>query len=1010
MPLTAYRVRQEGSYYQFLERVRLGPFARTWQAAVLVAALAAGITLAVGEYRESPGYLARQAIAEGLKLEKSGDTTAAMTKYYQVSARFAGQADVLPAAEGVVRIVAASLKEPCGVDSPAVAGRVVTAVERLPATARTGRPSEELTRRLAACADQVGAATPTQARASLALLDLTLRLAAGEQAIKAQRQRAQLRLALADALLKAGRPLDALANYTMLGLATAPQAQAIIEGFDDAPSLWVDAEPDVRAWIEASRKTPALASQVELVQDRLEKAKRAAQADAALIGEGNEQRIASAAAKAPTNQELAVSLAAFRRARGDSAGCVAVLTRVNPPGRLTADAQRLLGTCLADASEIERADDVLAALLDQRLAPFQKSARDYNTAYEQMERRLDDESSLPPGDRQRIMAAPEAERSNLYRKWMDDTLAKDPRLIELRLEYLRHRAVVPAALTFGVVKLRRAEEAPPAQRRAHLEAAERAFLSIREEAEGAPEYHRGLGQVLFRLGKPKEGAKELDSLLARKDSDVTLSVAEAYRELGLESRAREIAEGLFTSAPDVASKLRAALSRAYLYEDHDDEELWLSRADQRLAVVKVKLAEARGHRLLDEGKWADADRAYAQAVAYYDQQAAHIPSAANNAGLSYGDRYNATGDIAYLRTAVTRLEAAGRLAPDDAIVQGNLADLLESLALASALQKWIKPRALHLSSYEANSLVASLVTGTLRDELLQTVMNDPAFVRQVEVTRLEQVLAPQKISPYSRQLRWLQWSGDEAGLLGLSTRANAIRWGDRPKGAAPKETDAAAAKREAANRARLKRNVERSQRRVEQAEKERHPGSLAVAQQLLAEDLESAVQDEVSPEAFAESVAWRRKAVANWPRAGLEADLSGALFQLAARRAAQSCVPLRDALRNEVAGKGLQMTVWDLATGPRSAEVVKALRAQPELAEAAELQRAAAQRRPGLHHWRLSQLSGDRELERHAQAAFVRKDLPLLLAITEKLSPGYAATAADLALLKAGANRKLPSI
>ena len=50
-------------------------------------------------------------------------------------------------------------------------------------------------------------------------------------------------------------------------------------------------------------------------------------------------------------------------------------------------------------------------------------------------------------------------------------------------------------------KLRRANESSGEARAELLAAAERLFLSIREEAEGVPAYHLGLGQVYHRLGR-----------------------------------------------------------------------------------------------------------------------------------------------------------------------------------------------------------------------------------------------------------------------------------------------------------------------------------------------------------------------------------------------------------------------------------------------------------------------------------------------------------------------------
>src|SRR5262249_33927026 len=146
----------------------------------------------------------------------------------------------------------------------------------------------------------------------------------------------------------------------------------------------------------------------------------------------------------------------------------------------------------------------------------------------------------------------------VFHEWMSARMAGDPLLKGLRAEYLRHEAAVPASLALGQVKLRRANAASGDERRALLDAAEKVFLSIRTEAEGNPTYHLGLGRVSPRLGRTEEGNAELDRVLARSEPELTLGVAQVYRDLGLYVRAKQIAEGLYGSSAEQRWKQAAA--------------------------------------------------------------------------------------------------------------------------------------------------------------------------------------------------------------------------------------------------------------------------------------------------------------------------------------------------------------------------------------------------------------------------------------------------------------------
>ena len=1002
-PLAAYRVRPvEGNRYLFLSRERLGPWARAAQAAVLLPALGWGGYTGVRAYLDSPSRLVRVGVAEGKKLEGSGKLDQAMTRYLATVGQFAERTDVTPAAEGVVRVAAASVKEPCRPEDVALAGRVVAAYDGLPVRARSGAPAAYLSHRLLAWSEQIGTVSPARVRAGLSVLDLAAHVGDKADAATVSARRTRLRRTLADALAAAERPADALTHYLMLDDASSLQAGGEAIGrFGDGPSLWAESAPEVRQWIARAAKQPELAGTATRFEKRLAQASAAVAASAAVLDSGNDARIAAAHARSPLDQELAVALAATRRRLGDAPGCLARLAPLGPPGHLTADAQQLLGACSADTSELERAAGVLQALLDERLPAFVGARREYFTAADALERRLGeqaDRGGLPADVRKAIDAAPRDKQAEVYEKWVAATLARDPQLAELRAGYLRHGAVVPASLTLGSVELRRAADAKGDERQTRLESAERAFLAVHEEAEGGASFHLGLGQVYYRLGKVQEGAKELQRVLDREDPDLTLAVANAYRELGLEKRAREIAEALYASASSIEVKQQAASTRSLLSLDLDDEEEWLGRCDQRSPYVRTRLLETRAYRLLRDGRNAEADRSFAQAVEIYDRRAAHEASAANNAAVALRGRHSATGDLTHLRAAVDRLEASVRLAPDDAVLLGNLAGTLEELSYLAVLERWARGRELLASGSEAESLLSSMTTGPLRDQVLEALRREASFRRQLDVTRQEQILAPQKSDPYLRLLGWLRWSRDIAGLEALTRladQASALDAGD------PELVEAwRSGAKDAQGRVDARKRLQRSEERLGRVVRQAHPPTVACAYLLHADQLDTVAFYDPSPDAYAASADAYRRALAAWPDSGAATGLADALVKVAAWRAAGSSAALKAALDKERRIYSTTMLLYRAATGPSGAEVLAALRQQAELAEAVRLRKLPSTRLPSTSDWMVARLANDPELEKAAAPVFERPDLALSFALDVKLRPRDEQDAADLAFLK----------
>ena len=440
-------------------------------------------------------------------------------------------------------------------------------------------------------------------------------------------------------------------------------------------------------------------------------------------------------------------------------GALATLAALGAPGRLTATAQRLLADCAMDAGDPAKAEAVLAALVAERLPAFQIAQREYETAAEHLRQSMITQAkigNLEDSLKRRIEGASEKEQTRIFGEWLMEQLEADPKLASLRGEYMRRGAVVPAALSLGLVELRRANAASGEERRALYASAEKVLLSIRNEAEGNPSFHVGLGQIYHRLGRHEDGDKELAHLLDRKDPELTLEVASVYRELGLSVRAKQILEGLWSSSADAQWKQRAAALLSLVVTElgfnEDEEETWLKRSDTSSPEVKHRLLGLEARKLRREGKLAEADRAYQRICEELERSAGHDAAAANNAAIAYLERYRISGDPAHLRAAVKQLEASRRLSPEAAIIVHNLAGTYDYLATVTVLEKWIRTRSLALDESDATAILGAMLSGPLHDEVLAALRKDPSFHRSLDLSQEEQALAPQRADGYGRQI------------------------------------------------------------------------------------------------------------------------------------------------------------------------------------------------------------------------------------------------------------------
>ncbi len=768
-------------------------------------AVAALILLALGvaglkKYRNSPGQRVSAATDAAENLV-GHDANAAGDAFADVIDTWYGKVDddtLDRAADGLVRTALAPIREPFTVDQLDAARRAVARYELLPPRLRQGPAQARLARALLGWADQLGSTGGTastegaaiiastasgvsdraaSARAALRLLD---ELARVDSKVDGTARRMALRRELA-ASMAADEPVGALRLYLENGgtdRASLDGAAALLPPVLASPSLLIDLEDVLRMWLPLAEKDIALAPLVERTRHALGAAQRRRHdaARQALLDEPDEAKLRAALVAAPSDQELTVALAEILAARGDTQHALELLGAFGKPGALVGRARVLLAQLLRDGGDLAGADAVLSGWLAWRLAPFQDTAQRFVAADRDARVRLTDALRSGQHDQElnpKVEHLSEAARDRFLAEWFEAKIAADTSLSGLRLAWERHADVVPASLLLGQVKLERARAAADPARATLLADAERAFLGIQLVAEGDPSYHLGLGQVYFRLGRPADGEKEFGIVRAAADPVQLMELADRYRELGMQDRARVVATEVVDDQ-DAPEALRdsAAVLLSILAVDEEEQEKWLRRAHNEQAGLDLLSLE--GARLEREGKLAEADAKYAAVAEAWSKDARRSPISANNAALAMLARFATTGDVGHVDRAVALLEGGLRLEPDQTLVIDNLADLLDYRTRLRVLARHVDVRALRPGESETRTLIRALEDGPRGDEVRAALRKDVGLRRALELRRRQQALSPQAPGAYLREFLLLVELGDDAGMRAVVARVTGL--------------------------------------------------------------------------------------------------------------------------------------------------------------------------------------------------------------------------------------------
>ena len=748
--LSAWRVRDTGhNSYSVLAREQLSTFARLSRFFVLGAIVVAITGYGISAHFSDPGRLARirfdDAVADAAKappeaaLRLLDGALSEMSRVDPSRAEHAG-------AE-VVRLTAGFAPKPFTERNLDQATRLVNRYRALPLEARGGEAADAITGALEGWVKDLGDRGET-ADARLTLLHLDSEVAEGTHKADIDTKITAARLAVA-AGKAADAPLDAL-DLLLDGStddATLAQADKIVARLVEAPSVLATAEAELDTWSKRTHDN-ALRDKVKEQRELAVAARNEVMADGV-----TPKQLAAMAAKRPWDQFAPMMLARTDAMANKNAAAIARLTKLGPAGLVVREARFLLAQLLAEDGKLDEADAIMTSVIGARLPRYAAASAAFHEAVDAAEKRLKstlDSGVVPQSMRAAYEAAAPSQREEVVGNWFREQMMADPKIAAARDAMSGMSDVVSLSLVAGSLKLRRAQAMTGSARNAMLEDAERMFLAIRADAEGKPEFRLGLGEIYARLGKTKESDAELDGLLAQKDAKLSLEVSNVYRNIGSSERAKKVAADAYAQATDNDLKQAAASSLGVLTADDDEvSESWFRKANQSLPFVQTSLLEIEAQRLARQGKHAECAAKFAQAAK------AHLASAGpdnrisfNNAAVADQYRFMCSGDVSALQEAASSLDRAYRGKPDESLVVGNYAGVLEHIGLLNIVAKRVDVRALRLTQVEGMSLIAALTLTPERDAVLAEVAAEPNLRKSDELMSQFAVLAPNSAGTY----------------------------------------------------------------------------------------------------------------------------------------------------------------------------------------------------------------------------------------------------------------------
>ncbi len=473
----------------------------------------------------------------------------------------------------------------------------------------------------------------------------------------------------------------------------------------------------------------------------------------------------------PNDVELVSRLAVVYERTGKGDRCLPMLEPL--AGQLgTSEGARILGLSYFKKGKHEQAYGLLQPYADFHLkalhAAEEQVERIENAARERLKN-----GKATDFNYQLANTAPKEQQQKMVSEYLSRALLANPEGKRLLDTLLRENAVVPVALDLGLMQLERAQRmANPGERKKELERAEKTLLAVRGMVGEQAQFKLRLGQVYYWMGRQAEGRKLFDEALqaSNRSFELLMGVSSLLRELGAAEEARTLAEEAYKQQGiEQAKKEAAALRRALTSKDLDDEILWLERANPNHLEVKASLAQARGHKALNEGKDDESAKQFREAANLYGSLQ-ETATTLNNAGLAWLDRYRAAGDRADLTKGVAMLEKAVELNQRDGILAGNVASIVLSLGIAEVVGDQLDLGKLRRMG-DAGVLPYLYSDNAGRQALARKLSENATITRARRMLERALLLAPNNTSLYTQLEGLLSFLEDPKGLTQLAEKA-----------------------------------------------------------------------------------------------------------------------------------------------------------------------------------------------------------------------------------------------
>lgn len=593
-------------------------------------------------------------------------------------------------------------------------------------------------------------------------------------------------------------------------------------------------------------------------------------------------------AKGQDSPEIASQLALLYEADGDLEKCEALL---KPHFDELGDTEgaRILGQRLAQQGDVERSYALLQPYCRRRLERLHTAEQNYHdtlmSTHQQIVGRLE-RGEGPEWFYQDYNLATPDRQEEIVSEYIASQIKSDPSCAAAERELIAAAEIVPVALDLGVVMLRRGQEAQdPARRQEELARAEKTFLALRGVAGESDEYRLYLGQVYYWLGKHAEGRQLFDELLASsgRSFETLMGVSNLLRQVGAVSESRNLAEEAYQAADTDENRHAAAMQRALLNLDTEDEIAWLRKADTTAPHVKASLAYALGIQALNRG---DDDEALAQlqkAVNTYAELPEN-PSILNNGALANFSLFRLTDQQEHLDQGLKMIEKAVALQPADSLVLGNAGHAVTSVAVRDAVRDRLDLQTLN-RYIDLDVLPFLYGDASEREKYAERLREDRVLAKGIDYFERQLVLAPRSPYAYQRLLDLRTSLRDLEGLKQLRDRIVEadLDLADQDQSRA----DFQAGRDDARIVEQLDTSIKRLQQAMTQAEENGRHETLAVAASLLSRQ-KLVLTTIGKPADGDEIVRLAEKAHAASPSSGSRTALVNALLQRASQRIAKS--------------------------------------------------------------------------------------------------------------------------